>query len=141
MKKELTIDESHVFTAWGVDPGCASTSKVTYDDNLLPTTHPVFTLSDILSLLPVEIDGNCISMMVLPDEDGDALWRVCYIDIEDGTVFLPKEGMFFDEELIDALHELLFWIITNEVTPVKSVNQEIVKSRLQKLGIYNDSDK
>lgn len=70
----------------------------------------VFSLSDLLSLLPKEIEqGNATYELLI--EGVETNWRVryYYADLE---VYDYTEA-FNEEELIDALYNLLLWAIDN----------------------------
>lgn len=64
---------------------------------------PLFTLADLLSLMPKKIDDTYrlkIQSCAWP------AWAVCYIDSQSGAI-----GWRQSMELIDALYELLLWAI------------------------------
>lgn len=112
MKTNLTPEQSQRLIALGVDPSKASEKSKVYEpidaNHRWESEVPIFTLSDILSLLPTEID-------IHPGSDTHGMvyhcgqWRVGYSNYEvfcDHTKVAP--------ELIDALFELLCWTLTRE---------------------------
>ena len=116
MKTKLTIKESAKLIALGIAPRLASTRKVEYDENFTPCYHAVFSLIDILSILPKNIDGNVIDVisaqMDFEREDIKEGWLTCYVDSE-CIVAYGKDSIFQSDELIDALYQLLCWVIDN----------------------------
>lgn len=76
--------------------------------------HPIFTLTDIISLLPQRIDNRILSIFgtgfdELTEESNEG-WMASYV-----TEFMEAESkntIFQAPELIDALFELLVWCIT-----------------------------
>lgn len=119
MKTNLTPEQSDRLIELGVDPMLASceqyvdTGKIKNGIELPPQPKPVFKLTDILSLLPTEIKihraGDTLGMMYHCGQ-----WRVgysndvCYCD---HTKVAP--------ELIDALFELLCWVLKNHPDKIK----------------------
>lgn len=65
----------------------------------------VFTLADLLSLLPKKLDGTY--RLKIQSCDWPA-WTVCYTDFQSGA-----KGRHQSMELIDALYKLLLWSIDN----------------------------
>lgn len=116
MKSELTIKESAKLIDLGIAPRLASTRKVEYDENFTPCYHAVFTLIDILAILPKNIDGNVIDIISaqvdIEKEDIKDGWLACYVDKE-SIVTYGKDSIFQAGELIDALYQLLCWVISN----------------------------
>lgn len=113
MKTKLTPEQSDRLIELGVDPSKASceqyvdTGKIKNGFELPPQPKPVFILSDILSLLPKEIEIG--ETMILRIKWAYSAWFASYID-EDGST----TNGFYKTELIDALYELLVWCITNK---------------------------
>lgn len=120
MKQNLTVEQSDKLVKLGVDRYKASQTIVTddYNEATEDFQHPIFTLADLLSLLPKEIEDENnipyhlnidypyliggVSARYL-DEDGDSLTGV----------LCP--------ELIDALYELLIYILQNFSDMIKNV--------------------
>lgn len=117
MKTKLTIEQSQRLIELGVDPSKASEVKE-FDDELSQWTHrgsPIFTLTDILSLLPTEImihrNGDTLGMIYHCGQ-----WRAGY----------SHEAIYCDHtkvapELIDALFELLVWVLQNHPDKIKKL--------------------
>lgn len=110
MKPSLTPSQSATLIAKGISAYKASEIKE-YDDEVSRWTHrgaPIFTLADILSLLPKELKY-------------DSLGRpyILHIEIEkDRAIAAYRRGwdsvVGADKrcpELIDALYSLLCWVI------------------------------
>lgn len=119
MKTKLTPEQSQRLIELGVDPSKASEVKE-FDDELSQWTHrgnPIFTLSDIISLLPKEIDGYPLlifSKRFFEETDEvDEGWTVLYTN-NDLTAAFGDKGIYSTTELIDALFELLVWCVTNK---------------------------
>ena len=108
MKSELTPSESAHLIELGVDPSKASenTEYGAWADS--EYGRPIFTLPDVLSLLPKEIevyyDGETIPYHLVITTNGNG-WEVSYYD---------NEALRTAPELIDALYNLVVWCITNE---------------------------
>ncbi len=109
MKTELTIEESAKLIELGVDPKLASKCDMTMKIGVgvrgiikRPNPKPIFTLTDILAILPKEIEGSDLAMIAKK-----GAWVVFYtggkIRLMDTRVVAP--------ELIDALYQLLCWTI------------------------------
>lgn len=109
MKSLLTAEQSAKLIELGVSPERASEIKVEVKEpsrgcpNIYcsEVKHPIFTLADILDILPKEVKIH---------RDGDALscgqWRVGYSNCAEycnHTKVAP--------ELIDALYSLLLWCL------------------------------
>ena len=123
MKTTLTPEESQRLIALGVDPDLASATRYTiseteeycgykreitvtygYIDNYL-SANSIFTLTDILSILPkeIEIDGKKENLNIVMDNFGALVGY---------PKFHEKHGCaFVTPELIDALYQLLIWAI------------------------------
>ena len=105
MKTELTIEESAKLIELGVDPKLAS--KETFIFN------KIFTFTDILSILPKEIDnGYNLNIDITGKYYGAAY--VCWDEDENWDAVI-KDICFeaIASELIDALYQLLCWVIEN----------------------------
>lgn len=115
MKTNLTPEQSQRLIELGVDPSKASenTEYGAWADS--EHGRPIFTLTDILSLMPKEIeneDGDPYGMQM----DYDEKWEACYFNWVN-LYMTNKESSLHSEfapELIDALFELLVWCITNK---------------------------
>lgn len=115
MKTKLTLEESARLIELGIDQKlaseCVSAMKVCASGRgiiRLPETKPIFTLTDLLSILPKRVmihrDGDDLSMMYQCSG-----WRVGYSNFAEyckHTKVAP--------ELIDALYQLLIWAIEND---------------------------
>lgn len=65
----------------------------------------VFTLQDILDLLPRSVDSELLLFI----DKGKNKWRIGYTDIESNEIFED----FIDENFIEAAYEVLCWCIEN----------------------------
>lgn len=121
MKTELTTEESAKLIELGIDPKLASkgTHGQSYEDYCLgnPVTpediKPIFTLTDILSILPKEIDnGYNLNIDITGKYYGAAY--VCWDEDENWDAVI-KDICFeaIAPELIDALNQLLIRVITS----------------------------
>lgn len=117
MKTTLTLQESAALIAKGISAGKASEIKE-YDDEVSQWTHrgaPIFTLADLLSLLPkhIRIEHHHyylrMNTFVLTDE-ANPMWIARYIT---NTAITLHER--WAEELIDALYKLLISLHNNHV--------------------------
>ncbi len=121
MKTELTPEESARLIELGVDPNLASGNRYTisetkeycgysreiividgYLDDYL-SQEQFFTLTDILAILPKEID--CFSSLEIGTDNGEWYAEYDALNHKGSCVFAP--------ELIDALYQLLIWCINN----------------------------
>ena len=107
MKTTLTVEESQRLIELGVDPKMASRETFIFDK--------IFTLYDLLSILPKEIDGYELNMSANKCE-----YFVSYIlwDTMDGGDYI-KDILSFKQfsapELIDALNQLLIWCLEQKI--------------------------
>lgn len=112
MKDRLTAEQSARLIELGVDPSKASGFECLDPyglDDAIPTGVPLYTLSDLLSLLPKEIYS----------EERDIFYRLnMTIGKTSSSVYYRHYGyvkgfgpMKSADELIDALYELLIWCI------------------------------
>ena len=125
MKTTPTIEESAHLIELGVDASLASKCRIQHEADgeveyrIVPhdeycyelaslNPQPIFDLSDILSILPKEIDGYHLNI-----EASDDGYDVSYIlyDRNDGLLFLGATPTA--PELIDALNQLLIWCLEN----------------------------
>ncbi|MBD5421496.1 MAG: hypothetical protein HDR38_08175 [Treponema sp.] len=110
MKTILTPEESRRLIDLGVDTKLASkrTLGVQIPTGIPNVYHkkeggdPIFTLADLLSILPKEIKGYHLEMGTNDDE-----WYAEYDSVR------LKDSYTFAPELIDALYQLLIWVIEN----------------------------
>ena len=103
MKKTLTIEESARLIEPGVDAKLASESEI-YDEPCHRSYMAVFTLADLLSILPKEIEVDKVKLSLVMEWQCDK-WYACY---------MGRGRMVGDcsaPELIDALNQLLFCTI------------------------------
>lgn len=117
MKDRLTPEQSQRLIELGVDPSNASKREVVHDPN--PKKEyiaTIFTLTDILTLLPQRIDNLILSIFGTGfdelTEESKKGWMASYV-----TEFMEAESkntIFQASELIDALYKLLLWCITNK---------------------------
>ena len=115
MKTELTIEQSQKLIELGVDAKLASDEYGGGDCKIIP----IFTLSDLLSILPKEIEDNGLTygLSIWVDE-GE--WHVKYH--QTSLAYRPLSESYNESpELIDALYQLLIWTIENGY--IKTDNQ------------------
>lgn len=126
MKTELTIEESTKLIGLGVDKKLASIKGfVSIHPEVLKGNAeyakpwgwmPKFTLTDLLSILPKEIDSNILVINSTgfnkKTEKLEEGWSVFYVNYKYDVVF-GEESIFSAPELIDALYQLLCWVIEN----------------------------
>lgn len=118
MKTTLTIQESAELIKRGVKRNKASgtyvgrmehSSEGSFPDP--ESVEPLFTLDDLLSLLPKTINnGN--HYLDLSYGFGD--WTASYIlwdNCDEGTYIRDTQGEKTADELVDALYKLLLWAI------------------------------
>ncbi len=126
MKTELTIEESAKLIELGVDAKLASGTYVGrwehYSNGSYPdpdSIEPIFTLTDILAIIPRVIYSNTGGFWLRIDTDkcGYFVYYVDYGINDDGTSANDPEpysdSLFIKNELIDALNQLLIWCINN----------------------------
>ena len=126
MKDRLTIEQSQHLIKLGVDPSKASIRPTTNHigqpfilikhenweaQTLCINPRPIFSSADILSFLPKSKKG--IGGLVFGFSVEQERWKAFYDDCPEST----KYG----EELIDALFELLVWVLENHQ---ESINQD-----------------
>jgi hypothetical protein len=114
MKQNLTVEQSARLIELGVDKKraskCSSYMKTSASCRgiiQVPQYNPIFTLSDVLEMLPKEMEvdfqGNVIALhlVIVASENS---WEVSYSD---------NNTLQTAPELIDALFNLLVWVLTN----------------------------
>ena len=119
MKDRLTPEQSQRLIELGVDPSKASAFNDLRTEKIFsPGDKPIFDLSDILSLLPKELcesrDGirsDCHLSMYGYNKTWGAIYR-----LNCGDDYLVA---FDSPELIDALYELLCWVLKNHPDKIK----------------------
>lgn len=138
MKTKLTPEQSQRLIELGVDPSKASMCQIQHSADgetiyrivehdefcyEMSCLHPkpIFNLSDILSLLPKEIceriNGiryDCHLSMYGSNKTWGAMYR-----LDCGDDFLEA---FDSPELIDALYELLCWVLKNHPGKINNQN-------------------
>lgn len=123
MKTELTLEQSAKLIELGVDASLASKCQVQHEADFEVETkivphdefcyemaslnpQPIFTLTDILTILPKEVIYNRVSENL-----------TIFIDNNKSTATYPfynsNDADFESPELIDSLYQLLIWTITN----------------------------
>lgn len=114
MKTKLTPEQSQRLIELGVDPSNASDFEHLDPyglDDTIPTGVPIFTLSDILLLLPKRISKNDACLTIIADYND---WWVGYEYDSALSGKIDSVAGYTAPELIDALFELLVWCITNK---------------------------
>lgn len=125
MKDKLTPEQSNRLIELGVDPSKASSQYIYMEQGYglrdlfqAPVAQPIFDLSDILALLPRIIKySNRVCRLkfqaIVSIHDGlSEVWQACYTHTSCKT---NKEA----SELIDALFELLCWVLINHPKSIK----------------------
>lgn len=115
MKDCLSLEQSAELIRRGVCAASASKSEVSYAYN--PHTHEriafaraIFTLADILSLLPQIFEDYYLNI------SGSALgWGIDYLSWHEKDPI----NVGSDDELIDALYSALLWCIDNNYLKLK----------------------
>lgn len=123
MKNCLSIEQSAELIKRGVTKDKASEKDRIYKPivaqngvahNIYVSDAPIFTLADLLSLLPKEIDGCNLTIGASKEE-----WRVAYelneMDDDDNFVITRIIMVQFSKELIDALFLALCNCLDNHV--------------------------
>lgn len=106
MKTTLTIEESARLIELGVDQKLATRSLITNESR--------FTLTDILSIMPKEIDNYELNISANKCEyfASYILWDT--MDEGDYIRDILSFKQFSATELIDALNQLLIWCLTEK---------------------------
>lgn len=115
MKQELTIAQSNKLIKRGISKDKASSRESVFDkQHDFRGYKPVFTLSDLLLLLPKEIDGCNLTIGASKEE-----WRVAYelneLDDNDNFVIIRTIMIQFAKELVDALFLALCDCLDNNI--------------------------
>lgn len=121
MKTQLTAEESAKLIELGVSPERASEIKVEVKEpsrgcpNIYcsEVKRPIFTLSDLVSLLPKSIEHNGYAeakLNIYTRPHRRECWVAKYIVSAKTT---PYDGA--GDELIDALYEVLYKLLDNHV--------------------------
>ena len=107
MKTTLTIEKSDKLIELGVDKRYAELEIKHYEDK--PTEiKRVFTLTCLLSILPKEVDFHHLDIEA--SNDG---YHVAYMLWDSCDEVYHYMGATERPELIDALYQLLIWVIEN----------------------------
>lgn len=107
MKTQLTIEESAKLIELGIDSKLASDEYGGGDCRIIP----IFTLTDILSILPKEICGGTALLNLAAD---NTEWFAAYYDCNIYShISVYKDSAVLTPEFIDSLYKLLIWVITN----------------------------
>lgn len=114
MKTTLTPEQSATLIAKGISADKASEIKE-YEDEVYQWTHrgaPIFTLADILGLLPKGVIHNGLSCKLRITSWYDEPYFAGY-ENQIGKYIMgnPYDSPFSAEELIDVLFDLLLWAI------------------------------
>lgn len=120
MKTTLPPEQSAALIAKGIRPDKASEKKREYTSLGTPIGYaPIFTLADLLGLLPKVIITdtimceNDICLICISWDENCKKWFV-------GYELIPHPvGVGVDSELIDALFSTLCWAIDNNLVKVK----------------------
>lgn len=129
MKTKLTKEESVRLIALGVSADKASASKscVAYGNGARgiakAPTAPIFTIADILSMLPKSVCHNGLDCKFRITSWCDEPYFAGYQN-QVGVYITPDEAPFSAIELIDALYELLCWVIQKFPTYTTYLNEE-----------------
>ena len=118
MKTKLTIEQSQTLIELGVDPKLASQSEI-YDEPCHRSYMAVFTLADLLSILPKEIGNYELNINSTESEH-----FVSYIlwDFMGNCTYIRdylSDNQFSAPELIDALNQLAIWCLENHYINTK----------------------
>lgn len=120
MKTKLTPEQSQRLIELGVNPSKASenTEYGAWADS--EHGKPIFALADILSLLPKEICDTEIwkDFYLTIESDCYNTWLATYREYC-GDEIMMEIGEKVAPELIDALFELLCWILKNHPDKIK----------------------
>lgn len=122
MKTELTLEQSARLIELGVDPSRASESAKVYEsidtDHRWESVVPIFRFTDILWLLPKEIEK---------DRESGSFARDILIIRWSGNFWIAGYSWRVEKiaaELIDALFELLVWVLENHPDEIKKSNED-----------------
>ena len=110
MKNLLTPEQSAELIKRGVSADKASNNSYNYHCHY---HEPIFTLADLLSLLPTSIMHGNFKMNIAHNSNG---WNASYIlwdSCLEGLYVRDEDGDMTADELIDALYELLLWCLDN----------------------------
>lgn len=115
MKQTLSAEQSATLIAKGISADKASEKKREYTSLGTPIGYtPIFTLSDLLSLLPKEITVTMEfygvdRLACLHISSTNEKWYVSYkYEFEEREYWCK---MFNSEDITDALYKLLLWAI------------------------------
>lgn len=109
----LSPSQSATLIAKGISADKASEKKREYTDlGTFIGDTPIFTLADICSLLPKEVERDTINcgLDIYYSPIGSYFWRASYLTYSYSEIqYVAVEKN--EEELIDALYSLLCWVI------------------------------
>lgn len=114
MKTQLATSESAKLIDLGVSPERASMceSSVAYGNGargiMKAPEAPVFTLADILDILPKEFNAFGIPARLQMYNHPAEYWIASYVTYDGGTLTY-QNPCSAEKELIDALYSLLVW--------------------------------
>lgn len=112
MKNLLTVEQSATLRAKGVSADKASEKKPEYTDlGTFIGNDPIFTLADLLSLLPKHIPfANAEWYLNIQWDILDNKWHVQYLDFDHDDEVVKEEEA---PKLIDALYMLTLAVINH----------------------------
>lgn len=115
MKTNLTTEQSAELIKRGISVERASAvddirAIIDGVPTFSPGTNPIFTLADLLSLIPkkIELDEKFYLDMTFSTR---SKWEICYINTANSRYLNVEDST----ELIDALNLMLIWCIDNHV--------------------------
>lgn len=103
---------------WGIAIDGIHEAHIGQFNDYLRIRYGVFTLQDILDLLPKELRDKDDDKFVLKIEYG-ILHRTWYVGYYYYDVVFNDNGLCSGENLIDAAYEMLCWVIENGYLKVK----------------------
>ncbi|WP_289758891.1 hypothetical protein [uncultured Duncaniella sp.] len=118
MKTRLTAEESAKLIELGVSPERASEIKVEVEEpsegcpNIYcsDVKRPIFTLTDILDILPKEFNVSGTSARLQVYNHPAEYWIASYVTYDGGTLTY-QNPCSAEKELINALYSLLVWCL------------------------------
>jgi len=106
MKNKLTIEQSNRLIELGVSRDIASETEI-YDEPWHRAYYAVFTVTDLLNILPKEATYNGVTeTLTIIIEPHRAMAGYPFVNSNDVIFYAP--------ELIDALYELTIFCIKNK---------------------------
>lgn len=108
MKTQLTKEQSlHLIELGVLKEKASDESWTSYTPACVGFRYPIFTLTDILEILPKEIVYQELKYQIRIEWDDE--WYADYVEDGYNSVITAKS-----EELIDALYELCVWCLENK---------------------------